>query len=80
MPLSFQLSVEPLNNYNLAQNRHRVISYVENEPFFIHVTFLMLWVLLLNVVADLSLNHFVKKLVNALHISIEVNICIWMIH
>lgn len=80
MPLSFQLSVESLNNYNLTQNRHWVISYVENEPFFIHVTFLMLWVLLLNVVADLSLNHFVKKLVNALHISIEVNICIWMIH
>ena len=80
MPLSFQLSVEPLNHYNLTQNGHRVIGDVENEPFYIHVAFLMFWVLLLNVVADLALNHFVKKLVNALHISIEVNICIWMIH
>jgi hypothetical protein len=80
MPLGFQFSVESLKHYNLTQNRHRVIGYVENEPFFIHIAFLMFWVLLLNIVADLSLYHLVKKLVNALHISIKVNICIWMIH
>lgn len=45
MPFSLQLPIQPFNHLNLTQHWHRVVRYVQNKPFLLHValSFLLLF-------------------------------------
>ena len=73
-----QFSVKSFNHFDFSQHRHWVISHVQNKPFLIHVSFLIFLIFCWIVVAYFSLDHFVKKLVNTLHITVEIHVCIWV--
>lgn len=84
MAFGFEFTVQPLDELNLAQNRHGIVSDVQNESLLLfegfHIALFFIYVISTIIVADFSLHHFIKKLINTLNITIEIGVSIGMIN
>lgn len=77
MSLSLDLSVKSPDDLDLIENRHRIVSNVQDKPFVIlsHVSLFFY----LDIITHLSLDHPIEEFIDTLNITIEVGRGIGMI-
>jgi len=72
MSFCLYLSVKSSYNLNLTQHRHRIISDIQDEPFFCTHISLFLSIDLSIKITDFPLNHLIKEDIDTLDIPIKV--------